>query len=115
MSVTHPDLDMWDAAAFAIATPEKGAFGHVTKYGDPDMTGRGGTSASRTTGRANLTVANFEPAIGPPRAFNARERRVAALPCDGKGGAVGRLQDGDEHCFHGQAESVENPLHRIRG
>jgi transposase len=29
-------------------------------------------------------VANFEPAIDRPHGFNARERRVVALPRDGK-------------------------------
>ncbi|MFZ0496978.1 MAG: hypothetical protein WBE80_17945 [Methylocella sp.] len=29
-------------------------------------------------------MASFEPAIDPPRSFNARERRAAALPRDGK-------------------------------
>jgi hypothetical protein len=40
--------------------------------------------ASRTIGRANLAVANFEPAIDPPRGFNARERRVVPMPNGGK-------------------------------
>ncbi|HEV7909818.1 MAG TPA: hypothetical protein VGP28_01740 [Methylocella sp.] len=29
-------------------------------------------------------MANFEPAIDPPRGFNAGERRVVALPSGGK-------------------------------
>jgi hypothetical protein len=44
------------------------------------LTGPGGAGASGTIGRANLAVANYEPAIDPTRGINARKPRVATLP-----------------------------------
>jgi transposase len=76
---------MYEAAAFVIKSPERGAFGHVTTSGDPDMiamASAGPVHPGRSAGQN--TQWPFEPAVDPPRGFNARERRVAALPRDGK-------------------------------
>jgi hypothetical protein len=86
---------MYEAAAFDIKTPEKGAFGHVTKSGDPDMTrqGPGGTSASnrRPILRAASTQGNAASSTCP----------ATAEPYENFRDALNRLQDGREHCFAG--------------
>ncbi|HEY4848565.1 MAG TPA: hypothetical protein VIH87_12440 [Methylocella sp.] len=59
-------------------------------------------------------MANFEQAIDPPRGFNARERRVAALSRYGKiltevSDVPGRPQDGGDHCSRGEAAAAASP------
>jgi hypothetical protein len=104
---------MYEAAAFDIKTPEKGAFGHVTKSGDPDMTDRAlagpvhpGQSAGQISqisnrSRKSRTGARSSARLqrkGTPRRRLAPRRQE---PYENFRDALNRLQDGREYCFAG--------------
>jgi hypothetical protein len=86
MIVMHPHFGMYEAAAFAIKTPAKGVFGHVTNTGD---------RSSARLQRKGMPRRHFVPRRQKPYG-NFRD-------------ALDRLQDGGEYCSGGKADAAVSP------